>query len=54
VEFIEHNTELARSFSPLGGDEIERLRRELAPSREDLEHKLVGHLDGPTRHAFWA
>jgi uncharacterized protein len=48
-EFIEHNTELARNFSPLNGDEAERLRRALAPSRDGLEHKLVGHLDGPTR-----
>ena len=54
VEFIEHNTELARNFAPLGADDVERLRRALAPSRELLEHRLVGHLDGPTRHAFWA
>ena len=53
VEFIEHNIELARSFTPLSEDEAGRLRRALAPSREGLEHKLVGHLDGPTEHAFW-
>ncbi len=55
-EFIEHNTELARNFSPLGTDETERLRRSLAPAREGLEHKLSGHLDGPTNtpHVFWA
>ena len=56
VEFIDHNTELARSFEPLGEKEVERLRHLLAPSREGLEHKLVGHIDGPTQSpkTFWA
>jgi aryl-alcohol dehydrogenase-like predicted oxidoreductase len=53
VEFIEHNIALARNFVPLSEDATERLRRSLAPSREGLEHKLVGHLDGPTDHPFW-
>ena len=55
-EMLEHNVDLARSFSPLSGKEMERLRREVGPSREGLEHKLVGHLDGPTRapEVFWA
>src|SRR6516162_2246669 len=53
VEFIEHNTQLARNFAPLTEDASEQLRRALAPSREGLEKKLVGHLDGPTEHAFW-
>jgi aryl-alcohol dehydrogenase-like predicted oxidoreductase len=48
LEMLEHNTEVARSFAPLGAPEMERLRRDLTPSREGLEHKLVGHLDGPT------
>lgn len=48
VEFIEHNVTTARNFSPLGDDEMERLRRALAPARSPLEKKLVGHLDGPT------
>jgi predicted aldo/keto reductase-like oxidoreductase len=47
-EFITHNVELARNFSPLKKAEMDRLRRELAPLREGLEKKLVGHLDGPT------
>jgi len=35
---------------------MERLRHALSPSREGLEHNLVGHLDGPTAtpHAFLA
>ncbi len=55
VEFIEHNIELARNFSPLGEDEKERLRRAVEPSRGQLEKKLVGHLDGPTssRELSW-
>jgi len=56
VELLDHNIELARNFAPLGADEVERLRRELEPSREALEKRLVGHLDGPTcdPHLFWA
>src|SRR5262249_53186543 len=48
LEMLEHNVEIARSFSAYSEDEMERLRREVAPSREGLEHNLVGHLDGPT------
>jgi predicted aldo/keto reductase-like oxidoreductase len=46
--FIERNTEIARSFSPLSEEEMDRVRQALSPSREPLEKKLVGHLDGPT------
>jgi aryl-alcohol dehydrogenase-like predicted oxidoreductase len=56
LEFIDHNTELARAFVPLGSEEIERLRERVAPLRAPLEKYLIGHLDGPTRcgHLFWA
>jgi hypothetical protein len=56
LEFLEHNIEVARSFSPLSQKDMERLRRNLEPSRAPLEKKLVGHLDGPTRtpELFWA
>jgi predicted aldo/keto reductase-like oxidoreductase len=47
-EMLAQNVELARNFSPLADDERERLRQQLSPSREGLEKKLVGHLDGPT------
>jgi predicted aldo/keto reductase-like oxidoreductase len=47
-EMLEHNIEIARNFAPLESDEKERLRRQLSPSREGLEKRLVGHLDGPT------
>ncbi len=55
IEFIDHNTELARNFDPLSGSEIERIRGLVAPSREPLEKRLSGHLDGPTAspETFW-
>jgi len=48
LEMLEQNTSLAKNFSPLSGEEINHLRLDLAPSREGLEHRLVGHFDGPT------
>jgi len=47
-EMLSHNIEIARSFSPLNDQEKERLRQQLNGSREGLEKRLVGHLDGPT------
>jgi len=47
-EMLAHNVEIARGFSPLKDDETEKLRQRLDPSREGLEKRLVGHLDGPT------
>ena len=56
LEMLEHNVEIARNFSAYSEPEMDRLRRDLAPAREGLEHNLVGHLDGPTRgpHLFTA
>src|SRR5262252_4134715 len=48
VAMLEHNIEVARGCTPLTEPEMDGLRRNLTPSREGLEHKLVGHLDGPT------
>jgi len=55
LEMLEQNTTLARNFSPLSNKEINRLRLQLAPSRDGLEHRLSGHLDGPTAvpELFW-
>ena len=47
-EMLAGNVETARSFSPLNDEEKDRLRKQLNPSREGLEKRLVGHLDGPT------
>ena len=49
-EMLAHNVETARAFSPIDDQERERLRQQLRPSREGLEKRLVGHLDGPTRN----
>ncbi len=56
LEFLEHNIDVARNYSPLSNEEMERLRRNLETSRVPLEKKLVGHLDGPTcrPELFWA
>jgi aryl-alcohol dehydrogenase-like predicted oxidoreductase len=48
-EMLAHNVEIARAFAPLSDQEKDRLRQQLSNSREGLEKKLVGHLDGPTR-----
>ena len=47
-EMLAHNIETAKSFSPLTDQEKDQLRQQLNGSREGLEKKLVGHLDGPT------
>lgn len=47
-EMLAHNVEIARGFSPLDDHEKERIRQQVGPSREGLERKLVGHVDGPT------
>jgi predicted aldo/keto reductase-like oxidoreductase len=56
IEMLEHNVEIARSFSPYSEQEMERMRKDVSPSREGLEHNLSGHLDGPTQtpEIFWA
>lgn len=46
-EMLAHNVEIAKNFSPLNDQEKERLRQHLNPSRDGLEKRLVGHLDGP-------
>ena len=55
VEMLEHNIEVARKFSPMDEEQMEKLRQGMAPSREGLEQNLVGHHDGPTVHerVFW-
>jgi len=55
-DFISHNAELARTFVPLTPAELDNLRRNVGASGPELEHRLVGHLDGPTYqgNALWA
>jgi predicted aldo/keto reductase-like oxidoreductase len=47
-EMLAHNVETARNFAPLSDAEKDKLRKELDQSRQGLEKRLVGHLDGPT------
>ena len=49
-EMLAHNVDIARSFAPLSDQEKDHLRQQLNNSREGLEKKLVGHLDGPTEN----
>lgn len=51
LDMLDHDTTVAKNFSPLSDEDMDRLRLQLAPSREDLEHRLVGHLDGPSNAA---
>jgi len=55
LAMLERNTTITRNFSPLTKDEMDRLRQQLTPSRDGLEHRLSGHLDGPTAALalFW-
>ena len=49
-EMLAHNIEVARAFAPLSGQERDQLQQRLNGSREGLEKRLVGHLDGPTQN----
>jgi uncharacterized protein len=49
-EMLAHNVEIAKSFTPLNDQEKDRLRQQVGTSREGLEKRLVGHLDGPTEN----
>ena len=42
--------------APFSEQEMEKLRKDVSPSREGLEHNLTGHFDGPTAtpEIFWA
>lgn len=55
LAMLEHNTTITKNFSQLTKDEMDRLRQQLTPSRDGLEHRLSGHLDGPTAvpELFW-
>jgi uncharacterized protein len=54
-EMLDHNIEIARTFTALPEGDMDRLRKTLQPSREKLEKNLTGHHDGPTEkpHLFW-
>jgi aryl-alcohol dehydrogenase-like predicted oxidoreductase len=45
AEFVEHNVNVARSFTPLSADEMDRLRTQAAVSRASLERFFIHHHD---------
>jgi uncharacterized protein len=49
LEMLQENVAIARKFTPFNDAEMQQLRQSLSPSRQGLENRLVGHLDGPTR-----
>jgi uncharacterized protein len=55
-EMLDHNIEIARAFAPLSDSDMDRMRKALEPSRQQLQKNLSGHYDGPTLqpHIFWA
>jgi aryl-alcohol dehydrogenase-like predicted oxidoreductase len=56
VEMLERNVELARAFTPFSAEKMDQLRRDVSVLHDDMQHRLVGHIDGPTDHPeiFWA
>jgi len=52
---LDQNIAIARTFSPFPEGDMDRLRKTLQPSRQQLEKNLTGHHDGPTTHPhlFW-
>ena len=56
LAFLDHNIQVARTFEPLSAEEMDRMRNSLGPLRNQMEKRLVGHLDGPTQtpQIFWA
>ncbi len=56
VEMLEHNVELARNFKPFSAEKMDQLRHTMSVLHDDMQHHLVGHIDGPTEHAeaLWA
>jgi hypothetical protein len=56
VEMLERNVELACNFTPLSPEKMNQLRRDMSVLHDDMQHRLVGHIDGPTDRpeVFWA
>lgn len=55
VEMLEHNVELARNFSPFNEEKMDEIRRSVGVLHDEMQHHLVGHIDGPIDHPeiFW-
>ena len=55
VEMLEHNVELARNFKPFSSEKMDEIRSQVSVLHDQMQHHLVGHIDGPTDHPeiFW-
>ena len=55
VEMLEHNVEQARNFSPFSAGKMRQIRSQMSVLHDPMQHRLVGHIDGPTDHPeiFW-
>ena len=55
VEMLEHNVGQARSFSPFSSEKMNQIRQDMAALHDEMQHHLVGHIDGPTDRPeiFW-
>jgi len=55
VEMLEHNVELARNFKPFSEVKMSEIRSQVSVLHDQMQHHLVGHIDGPTNHPeiFW-
>jgi hypothetical protein len=55
VEMLEHNVEQARNFSPFSATKMRQIRSDMSVLHDQMQHHLVGHIDGPTDHPeiFW-
>jgi hypothetical protein len=54
-EMLDHNIQIARNFTAFPEGDMDRLRKTVGPSREEMQKHLSGHYDGPTEqaHMFW-
>lgn len=56
LAFLDRNIQVARTFEPLPEADMKRMRDSMGRMRDQMEKRLVGHLDGPTQTPgiFWA
>ncbi len=53
--YLDRNVQVARVFEPLSDEQLDLMRNSLGPLHDQMEKRLVGHLDGPTQTPgiFW-
>lgn len=55
VKMLEENVELARNFTPFSAEKMTQIRNQMSVLHDQMQHHLVGHIDGPTNtpEIFW-